>query len=106
MKQLVLSAIKSLSLIKRRLTIQMTDLTDKQRDELIKQYVELIIDNMDIKTMTQVITEQLTDTYQDYSIEELQTQVETTHDKELYKELVENVTNPTVLDLNYTGGKF
>ena len=84
----------------------MTDLTDKQRDELIEQYVKLIIDNMDIKTMTQVITEQLTDTYQDYSIEELQTQVETTHDKELYKELVDNVTNPTVLDLNNTGGKF
>jgi len=72
----------------------MTDLTDKQRDGLIEQYVELVIDNMDIKTMTQVITKQLTDTYQDYSIEELQTQVETTHDKELYKELVDNVTNP------------
>lgn len=72
----------------------MTDLTDKQRDGLIEQYVELVIDNMDIKTMTQVITEQLTDTYQDYSIEELQTQVEVTHDEELYKELVNNVTNP------------
>tara|TARA_B100000579_G_scaffold177643_1_gene144789 strand:- start:8817 stop:9044 length:228 start_codon:yes stop_codon:yes gene_type:complete len=72
----------------------MTDLTDKQRDGLIEQYVELVIDNMDTKTMTQVITEQLTDTYQNYSIEELQTQVETTHDKELYKELVDNVTNP------------
>ena len=64
----------------------MTDLTDKQRDGLIEQYVELVIDNMDIKTMTQVITEQLTDTYQDYSIEELQTQIEVTHDEELYKE--------------------
>jgi hypothetical protein len=72
----------------------MTDLTDKQRDGLIEQYVELVIDNMDTKTMTQVITEQLTDTYQNYSIEELQIQVETTHDKELYKELVDNVTNP------------
>ena len=72
----------------------MTDLTDKQRDGLIEQYVELVIDNMDIKTMTQVITEQLTDTYQDYSIEELQTQIEVTHDEELYKELVNNVTNP------------
>lgn len=72
----------------------MTDLTDKQRDGLIEQYVELVIDNMDIKTMTQVITEQLTDTYQDYSIEELQTQIEVTHDEELYKELVDNVTKP------------
>ena len=74
----------------------MTDLTDKQRNGLIEQYVELVIDNMDIKTMTQVITEQLTDTYQDYSIEELQTQIEVTHDEELYKELVDNVINPNI----------
>lgn len=76
----------------------MTDLTDKQRDELIEQYVELVIDNMDIKTMTQVITEQLTDAYQNYSIEELQTQIEVTHDKELYKELVDNVTYDSETD--------
>ena len=74
----------------------MTDLTDKQRNGLIEQYVELVIDNMDIKTMTRVITEQLTDTYQDYSIEELQTQIEVTHDEELYKELVDNVINPNI----------
>ena len=84
----------------------MIDLTDKQKDEVIEQYVELVVDNMDIKTMMQSITERLTEVYQDYSREELQTQIETTHDKELYKELVDNVTNPTVLDLNNTGGKF
>ena len=76
----------------------MTDLTDKQRDGLIEQYVELVIDNMDIKTMTQVITEQLTDTYQNYSIEELQTQIEVTHDEELYKELVDNVSYDSETD--------
>ena len=84
----------------------MIDLTDKQKDEVIEQYVELIVDNMDVKTMMQSITELLTELYQDYSREELQAQVEETHDKELYKELVDNVTNPTVLDLNNTGGKF
>jgi len=84
----------------------MIDLTDKQKDEVIEQYVELIVDNMDVKTMMQSITELLTEVYQDYSREELQAQVEETHDKELYKELVDNVTNPTVLDLNNTGGKF
>ena len=76
----------------------MTDLTDKQRDGLIEQYVELVIDNMDIKTMTQVITEQLTDAYQNYSIEELQTQIEVTHDEELYKELVDNVSYDSETD--------
>ena len=84
----------------------MIDLTDKQKDEVIEQYVELIVDNMAVKTMAQSITELLTEVYQDYSREELQAQVEETHDKELYKELVDNVTNPTVLDLNNTGGKF
>jgi len=84
----------------------MIDLTDKQKDEVIEQYVELVVDNMDVKTMMQAITELLTEVYQDYSREELQAQVEETHDKELYKELVDNVTNPTVLDLNNTGGKF
>ena len=84
----------------------MIDLTDKQKDEVIEQYVELIVDNMDVKTMAQSITELLTEVYQDYSREELQAQVEETHDKELYKELVDNVINPTVLDLNNTGGKF
>jgi len=84
----------------------MIDLTDKQKDEVIEQYVELIVDNMDVKTMMQSITELLTELYQDYSREELQAQVEETHDKELYKELVDNVTNPTVLDPNNTGGQF
>jgi len=84
----------------------MINLTDKQRDEVIEQYVELIVDNMDIKTMMQSITDLLTETYQDYSIEELQTQIEETHDKELYQELVDNVTSPTVLDTNNTGGKY
>lgn len=84
----------------------MIDLTDKQKDEVIEQYVELVVDNMDIKTMMQSITERLTEVYQDYSREELQTQIETTHDKELYKELVDNVCSTTVLDPNNTGGKF
>ena len=74
----------------------MIDLTDKQKDEVIEQYVELVVDNMDTKTMMQSITERLTEVYQDYSREELQTQVEETHGKELYKELVDNVCNPTV----------
>ena len=84
----------------------MIDLTDKQKDEVIEQYVELVVDNMDVKTMMQSITDLLTETYQDYSIEELQTQIEETHDKELYQELVDNVTSPTVLDTNNTGGKY
>jgi hypothetical protein len=81
-------------------------LTDAQRDEVIEQYIDIVIDNMDTKTMIQVITDFLKDEYNDYSDEELKCQIECTHDEELYKELVDNVTNETVLDVNNTGGKY
>ena len=77
-----------------------------QKDELIEQYVEIVVDNMDTKTMMQFITDTLKDEYNDYSDEELKCQIECTHDDELYEELVDNVTNETVLDINNTGGKF
>ena len=84
----------------------MKDLTSAQRDELIEQYVELVVDNMDTKTLVQFVTDDLTDLYNDYSDEELKCQIECTHDEDLYDELVDNVTNETVLDINNNGGKF
>ena len=84
----------------------MKNLTSTQKDELIEQYVEIVVDNMDTKTMMQFITDILKDEYNDYSDEELKCQIECTHDEELYDELVDNVTNETVLDINNTGGKY
>jgi len=84
----------------------MKNLTSTQKDELIEQYVEIVVDNMDTKTMMQFITDMLKDEYNDYSDEELKCQIECTHDEDLYDELVDNVTNETVLDVNNTGGKF
>ena len=84
----------------------MTELTSLQKDELIEQYVELVVDNMDIKTMMQFITEDLTDLYNDYTDDELKDQIEMTHGEELYEELLDNTSNETVLDTNQTGGKF
>ena len=86
--------------------LTMKDLTSSQRDELIEQYIDIVIDNMDTKTMIQVITDFMKDEYNDYSDEELKCQIECTHDEELYDELVDNVTNETVLDINNNGGKF
>ena len=74
----------------------MKDLNQRQRDELIEQYVELVVDNMDTKTLVQFVTEDLTDLYNDYSDEELKCQIEVTHDEELYEELVDNVTSETI----------
>jgi len=66
-------------------------LTSEQKDQLIEQFVEIQVDNMDTKTLVQFVTDDLTDLYNDYSDEELKCQIEC-YDEELYDELVENIT--------------
>ena len=85
----------------------MKDLTSAQRDELTQQYVEIVVDNMDVKSMMQFITDTLKDEYNDYSDEELKCQIEVSYDEELYEELVDNITNtdPIVYNTNINGGK-
>ena len=81
------------------------ELTSAQRDELIEQYIDIVIDNMDTKTMIQVITDFYKDEYNDYSDEELKCQIECTHDEELYDELVDNVTQQYAKLPNTFGGQ-
>ena len=73
----------------------MPELTSEQWDELIEQYVELITDSMDFKTMYHFIRGTLTEDYQNLSEEELFTEIECTFDKETLDELVDNVTTVT-----------
>ena len=69
------------------------ELNPKQRDELIEQYVELVVDNMDVKSMMQFITEQLQYNFRnDYTDVELREEINN-FDEELYDELVDNVTS-------------
>ena len=89
-----------------KLIITHKELTSAQKDELIEQYVELVVDNMDTKTLAQFVTDILKEEYNDYSDEELKCQIEATHDDELYDELVDNVTNETFIDVNNNGGQF
>ena len=70
------------------------ELTNSQKDILIEQYVELVVDNMDTKTLVQFVTEELTDYYDKLTDSELKEQIINTHEEELYDELVDNVTNP------------
>ena len=81
-------------------------LNDGQRDELIKQNVQLHVDSMDIESLEEFVIETLKEDYHNLSEEELKIEIECTHDEELYDELVENVQAVTVLDTNNTGGKF
>ena len=76
-----------------------------QKDKLIEQYVELVVDNMDVKSMMQFITATLKDEYNDYSDDELKCQIECSHDEELYDELVDNVTQQYAKLPNTFGGQ-
>ena len=88
-----------------KVIIKQTELTDAQRDELTAQYVELVVDGMDTKDLVRYATEQLTSYYNEGSLDDLKEDVDN-YDEDLYDELVDNVTNETVLDTNNTGGKY
>ena len=80
-------------------------LNNDQQDKLIQQFVEIVVDNMDRKTMEEWITDELIFQYGKLTKEELKERVDC-FDEELFEELVDNVTNETFIDVNNTGGKF
>ena len=80
-------------------------LNNDQQDKLIQQYVEIVVDNMDRKTMEEWITDELIFQYGKLTKEELKERVDC-FDEELFEELVDNVTNETFIDINNTGGQF
>jgi len=85
--------------------IKHPQLTNLQRDGLIEQWVELVVDGMDTKTLVQYVYDDLIDYYEKCDEDELREQIDN-YDEDLYDELVDNVTNETVLDTNNNGGKF
>ncbi len=83
----------------------MKNLNSNQRNEIAQQFAELVVDGMDIKTMEQYIFDNMMEYFSKLTADELEEEVYN-HDEELYDELVDNVTNPTFLDVNNTGGKY
>ena len=79
------------------------ELNSTQRDELIEQYVELVVDNMDTKTMMEWITDELIFQYGKLSKEELKERVDTFNEG-LFEELVDNVPQQYPKQLNRFGG--
>ncbi|MED5270361.1 MAG: hypothetical protein VYE26_02870 [Pseudomonadota bacterium] len=69
----------------------MPNLTKDQDREVASQFVEIIVDGMDIKTLVQIVTDQLTDYYENCSSNEIKEEIDN-YDPELYEELVDNVT--------------
>ena len=65
-------------------------LNDAQRDELIEQYTEIVVDNMDMQALIQYAQEQLAEYFDRLSDIELKEDIDN-NDDELYDELVDNV---------------
>ena len=62
-----------------------------QLDEIIEQYVEIVVDRMDTQSLVEYVTEDLTDRYSKMTSNELKEWIYEHEDDELYDELVENV---------------
>ena len=71
----------------------MSKLNSAQRDELIEQFVEIQVDNMDTQTLVEFVTDILIDEYSEFTDSELKERVDMFNDDGLYDELVDNVTS-------------
>ena len=67
-----------MSLIKEHLYSMMTQTTDNiiDRDELQQTLIDRIVDDMDLKTLMQLVAEQLDHNYDSYTVDELIAEVE------------------------------
>ena len=74
--------------------IKSSNLTNDQFGELVQQFVELQVDNMDTKTMMEWITDELIYQYGKLTPDEFKERVDF-FDEGLYDELVDNVTTVT-----------
>ena len=70
-------------------------LTSEQRDELIEQFVEIQLDNMDHESLLELATEYVTNSFDRLTDNEIKERIESLYDAELYYELVDNVTHQT-----------
>ena len=70
-----------------------TKLTTEQKDQLIEQFVELQVDNMELEDMIEWITDELIYQYGKLTSEELKERVDCFNNDDLFDELVDNVTH-------------
>ena len=74
----------------------MKQLNDVQKDDLIAQYSQLIVDSMDVESLEQFVYNTLKDDFTALSNSELQDEIKYSFDEEILEELVDNVTIETV----------
>ena len=72
-----------------KVIIKHPDITSRQREDVIEQFVEIVVDGMDTKDLVRYVSEQLTEYYEDCSNIELKEFVDN-YDEDLFEELVDN----------------
>ena len=72
----------------------MKQLTSPQWDELIQQYVQLVVDSMDYKSLEEFVIQTITQDLREIeSRESLCDEIQYTFDEETLDELIDNVTS-------------
>ena len=75
----------------------MKNLNNDQFGELVQQFVELQVDNMDTQTLVEFVTDMLVNDYSNFNDDELKERINCYDDNDgLYEELVDNVTTQTI----------
>ena len=80
------------------------ELNDQQIYDIIEQYVEIKVDRMSHKDLVEHVTQDLTDWYSDFTLDELKDTI-SDNDEGLFEELVDNVTQQYPKQLNQFGGQ-
>ena len=83
----------------------LNSLTSAQKDELISQYSQIVVDSMDYKSLEQFVYDTMVEFCEKLTDNELKDEISLTHDEELYEELVDNVTQQYPKQLNTFGGQ-
>ena len=78
-------------------------LTEAQRSELIEQFVEIQLDNMDTQSLYELASEYVTNSFDRLTDNEIKERIESLYDAELYDELVDNVTQQYPKQTNIFG---
>ena len=83
--------------------VKNVELTSLQYNQVVEQYVELVVDSMDLDSLVQYVTDDLRCHFESVSLHELKDEIDN-FDEELYDELVDNVTQQYPKQLNTFGG--
>ena len=71
------------------------ELTSTQREDLVEQFVDIVVDGMDMKTLVQYVYDDLIDYYEKLDEHELKEQIDE-YDEDLFDELLDNVKDVEV----------